>query len=827
VTVIPAPMPGTNSEGLSELPEAKLEDAIAFLRRVKPDGPWTLTAILPERNSGPTETATFYPGGADKALAWLAARSGRRNLYWMVNTPTRDLASKAKKEDVLEAVAVWVDIDPKGEEDPAAARADAIARLEEGKHAPPPSIVIDSGGGVQAFWLLDEPLFIGGDIPAAEEFERYNQQLETDFKGDSCHNVDRVMRLPGTINLPSKEKRDKGRTPRLATLLQFHDGRAYSLAEFTQGPARKAGTAAGQGKVQLDGVPPRLRDLDELPAAVKPRTRMLIVQGDDPDDQLRYKSRSEATFAVVCDMVRAKCTDEQIAAVLLDPDFGISAHTLAQKRYVDYAAHQIGRARAEVEESMLAQLNADHAVILSYGNACRVVSWQPSEVDPNREEMVVQSFADFRNRYMNIKVQVGVTKENSPVYAPAGKWWLEHPLRRQYRSVVFRPNEEVDDRLEYNIWRGLAVQPRAGEWPLLRELIEDVLAAGDRAGAEYLLRWAAYAVQRPERRAEVALVLRGGKGTGKSTFGRLMSRIFGQHGTTIASSHTMTSNFNKPLHDCCLLFADEALARGEVKAEGIIKSLITEPNIMIEPKGVDAFPSRNRLKVIIASNDEWVVSASADERRFAVFNVSPDKAFPPGSPETDERVQWWIALNNEIDNGGLEAFLHDLLAMDLGNWHPRLDVPQTVALREQKVKTLKPMEEWLLDVIEAGIIPGQAPHGAEKNIRSSNERDRRDGRHRSQDTAAEDRRDGQAGLYDMMRQSSPALRNVSDARLGAFLREWGFENYKHQQKGDFWRGWIFPPLADLRSRWRKVFGTWPFDEPADGSPAGWANIAPY
>ncbi|RJX68144.1 hypothetical protein D6858_09535 [Tsuneonella suprasediminis] len=605
------------------------------------------------------------------------------------------------------------------------------------------------------------------------------------------------------------------------------DRMMYRLADFTPAPAESAVPAAGQGKVQLEREPPRLKDLDELPERVTPRTRMLIVQGDDPDDQLKYASRSEVTFAVCCELVRAGCDDDTIAAVLLDPDFGISAHTRAQKRSLEYAARQIERARAEAEEPMLARLNADHAVILSYGNACRVVSWQPSEVDPNRQEMVVQSFADFKNRYLNVRVQVGVTKEKAPVYAPAGKWWLEHPLRRQYRSVVFRPNEEVDDRLEYNIWRGLAVQPRAGEWPLLRELIEDVLAAGDRAGAKYLLNWAAYAVQRPERRAEVALVLRGGKGTGKSTFGRLMSRIFGQHGTTIASSHTMTSNFNKPLHDCCLLFADEALARGEAKAEGIIKSLITEPNIMIEPKGVDAFPSRNRLKVIIASNEEWVVSASADERRFAVFDVSPDKAFPPGSPETDERVQWWIKLNNEIDNGGLEAFLHDLLAMDLGNWHPRLDVPQTAALREQKIKTLLPMQEWLLDVIEAGIIPGQAPHGAELNVRSSNERDRRDGRPGPQDTSERDRRDGCAGLYDLMRQSSPALRNVSEPRLGKFLKEWGFENYKHQQKGDCWRGWIFPPLADLRDRWRKAFGAWAFDEPEDGSPAEWANGAPY
>lgn len=340
--VIPAPEPGAKAEGLSELPETMLEDAIAFLRRVRPEGPWTLTGIIPD---GSTDTETFGPETEAKALAWLEARSGRMNLYWMVNPAMRPLAKKAKKEDVKEAVAIWVDIDPKKGEDPEAARADAIARLEEGKHAPPPSIVIDSGGGVQAFWLLDEPLYIGGNIPAAEEFERYHQQLETDFKGDSCHNLDRVMRLPGTINLPDAGKRAKGRKVRLATLLQFHDERVYSLAEFTPGPPRIATGTGGQAEVHLKGVPPPLTSLDMLPEGVSQRTRMLIVQGDDPGDPDRYASRSEVTFAVCRGLVEGGCDDETIAAILLDPEWPISKHTLAQKRCLDYAARQIKRAR--------------------------------------------------------------------------------------------------------------------------------------------------------------------------------------------------------------------------------------------------------------------------------------------------------------------------------------------------------------------------------------------------------------------------------------------------------------------------------------------------
>src|SRR3546814_4969624 len=121
-----------------------LEDAIAFLRRVRPKGPWTLTAIFPERDGRPTQTATFGPETETEALAWLEARSGRMNLYWMVNPALRPLSKKAERADVKEMVALWVDIDPKKgrdptkEQDPAAARADAIARLrsEEPKSEP-------------------------------------------------------------------------------------------------------------------------------------------------------------------------------------------------------------------------------------------------------------------------------------------------------------------------------------------------------------------------------------------------------------------------------------------------------------------------------------------------------------------------------------------------------------------------------------------------------------------------------------------------------------------------------------------------------------------
>lgn len=344
--------PGGEGEGRSvaDKPlEPRLEDAIAFLRRLRPEGPWTLTAIEPD---GPgIDTKTFGPDTAAEALAWLGDRSGRMNLYYMVNPAMRLLSKKAERADVKEMVALWVDIDPKKGEDPAAARADAIARLMG--YRVPPSILIDSGGGVQAFWLLDEPLYIGGDVPAAEEAARYNQQLEIELGGDRCHNLDRLMRLPGTINLPDAGKRAKGRKPRRAELLDYRDDRRYPLGEFRAAEPGPDGGSDAPGRIAIErGDVIRLRDLDELDQWNVPGwAKAVIAQGHDPVEPDRWGGdRSRAVFAVTCELVRRDVPPALIVGILTDEDLGISGHILAQKRHVKYAWEQVEKAAAKVAQ---------------------------------------------------------------------------------------------------------------------------------------------------------------------------------------------------------------------------------------------------------------------------------------------------------------------------------------------------------------------------------------------------------------------------------------------------------------------------------------------
>jgi hypothetical protein len=797
---------GRRVEDMTDLPEkveARLEEAIEHLKWFRPKGPWTLTAIPPDR--GATRTDTFGPAEEGKLLRWLEQQTADKlNIYFMVNPARTKLTSKAKKEDVEEFAWGHVDIDPKKKPESDQIEPEQWFNQERERilqdlrrFKPEPSLIIDSGGGLQGFWRLDDPQYIGGNLTAAEELEAYNQQLEIMLGGDSCHNCDRIMRLPGTINRPNEKKRKAGRKPRLATVLERHDDRVYSLGEFTAAPRVQTGDGGmSTPKVRISGNLPRLKDLDELPERVTQRTRMLIVQGDDPDDQLRYSSRSEVTFAVCCELVRAGCDDDTIAAVLLDPDFGISAHTLAQKRSLDYAARQILRAREEVEEPMLRKLNELHAVISDIGGKCRVVG---EVLDRNlarpRTRISKQSFEDFRNRYMNRKVQIGQNKDGAPVYGPAGKWWLEHPMRRQFDTLVFAPGREVPEA--YNLWQGFAcdAQPGDAHQPFLDHL-KDNVCQGDEDHYMYLIRWMARAVQRPGEQGHVAVVLRGGRGTGKGTVAQIFGSLWGRHFLHISSAKHLVGQFNAHLRDCVVLFADEAFYAGDKQHESTLKTLVTEDTLIVEGKGIDAEVAPNYVHLIMASNDEWVVPAGPDERRYFILDVGEGKK---------QDKAYFRALHRAMDEGGREALLHHLMTMDLSDYEVR-EVPQTDALSDQKEQSLPPLDEWWLDVLQSGIIPGMVEPGKVKLDGSNDAPQEQVGFRRSKGTFE------RPGLFDLIRLAAPSLK-ATDSGLGRWLRKQGFISGFIQSRGTTTRGWLFPAdLTEARAAWIKRHRGWVFDD---------------
>jgi Family of unknown function (DUF5906) len=229
---------------------------------------------------------------------------------------------------------------------------------------------------------------------------------------------------------------------------------------------------------------------------------------------------------------------------------------------------------ADTVASIVAEFNELYCVVTEGGKT--VVFRKKTDPILKRSFYERISFADFRNLYANRYVVAGGDGEK-PVHKTAGDTWLRHPRRRQFTGgVVFDPSERHAREDELNLWEGFAVEPRPGDWSLLRRHIERVVCNGDPECHAYLMGWLARLVRNPAELGEVAVVMRGGEGVGKGILAKAVKRILGQHGLAISNPRHLTGHFNMHLRDTVFLFADEAFFAGDKAHVGALKALITE-----------------------------------------------------------------------------------------------------------------------------------------------------------------------------------------------------------------------------------------------------------
>ena len=710
----------------------------------------------------------------------------------------------------------------------------------------------------QAYWCFS------GRMPL-KVFEPLQKEIAARFKGDpSVHDLSRVMRLPGFVH---RKEKDKPFLSHIIAINGIDLHRASILLKTFRPAKKKDPPPPPPPPPRDDELSEKWKKLnseairrysawvpDIFPNASKTSEGGYRVSsadlGRDLEEDLSFHRDGIKDFGVhdMGDWRRGKRTPIDIVEQYLHKDFNEAVRWLAHKlglnpqdflpkkgtsdptldaeveRLAAMSDVQYDRVReafakkykmrpstldklvaherakqahakgAPKRQGVMAELNRDNCVVLD-GARGRILRFEEVEHDAGGEHYVyrVPTFLrpeDFRLLYLNREITA-----NGAVM-DVGKYWLTHEQRRQYPGIIFKPNGAPIINGKLNLWRGWGVTPKRGEWGYMREHIYEVLAARDDDVDTYIVNWLAWSTQHADEQPEVALVFKGERGTGRGTLGKAMCKLFGQHARHISSPVHLTGRFNAHLRQISFLFADEAYAPDDKSAEGTLKRVITEPTLTIEPKGRDVVEEPNRLHVMLASNDDWVVPAGPYERRYQVQDVA--------STYRQDR-NWFEQIYKQLRNGGYEGMLFDLLAYDLGNWHPR-DIVHTAALADQQAQSLSPFDAWWFEILQTGVIPGADPLKPDRVVSNRYEEEV------TRSTAmggSHTRTIRHEGLYDEARRSSPRLRNESDAGFGRYLGKQGCERAWVRRH----RGWQFPALAECRTRWLERFLQTTWHEP--------------
>lgn len=299
----------------------------------------TISPVMVEDGKAITQRKTVALDNID-ALASFIEQHKEWNLYFrpnlLKNSEGSGKGGSTLKTDIIAGMCFHVDLDPKP-----LSKADQASMTPDTKRAyleaerqriklelvgfkVPPSFVIDSGGGYQAFWRLAVPVSI-------EEAEAINQQLCAYFDTpDSCHSIQHLMRLPYTTNWPGFKKLANGRSIVPTKLLVKNDKR-YTLDDFAFLPPAKASTKVKAGtKVAPDstGLPARFIELLAVDEDLQKRW-----EGDT--EGLADPSASGLDMSITARAVKYGFNNAEIADILRAFPHGKAAREGRDDDYID------------------------------------------------------------------------------------------------------------------------------------------------------------------------------------------------------------------------------------------------------------------------------------------------------------------------------------------------------------------------------------------------------------------------------------------------------------------------------------------------------------
>lgn len=322
-------------------PLPNTDEAIEFLIKWDTQGPRTLVAIRPTKEKGEeahVRARSFAIGEEEIMRKWIDEYNGQWNLYFVPNRCNSNVTTTPKKPQMRFMRCFHLDLDlPKDAEHTEAVLAELLQRIQS--FDPAPHVIIFSGGGYQCFWLFDTERACEDWL---ERVEECNKAILKQVNGDgSCFNANRIMRLPGTVNVLNYLKRSRGRSPAMAHVVaQNWDAPRWSF-EHDAMPRVPEREPVPETIEPQEGIDAKTQTVEDLPAKLQKAVK-------NGDASTHGGDRSKLVWYITCSLVRLGWDDDNIEALLLNKALRCTDHIYDQSNPQQYAGLQVKKAKEAV-----------------------------------------------------------------------------------------------------------------------------------------------------------------------------------------------------------------------------------------------------------------------------------------------------------------------------------------------------------------------------------------------------------------------------------------------------------------------------------------------
>ena len=252
--------------------------------------------------------------------------------------------------------------------------------------------------------------------------------------------------------------------------------------------------------------------------------------------------------------------------------------------------------------------------------------------------------------------------------------WTKWENRRRYDDIGYFPGDDPvvdDDGVDkINTWPGWGCLPKKGNVKPFLALL-DYLFEGEPELKTWFLKWLAYPLQNPGKKALTAVLLHSRRqGVGKSFIGYIMGEIYGDNFNVI-SQDELQSSFNDWVVSKQFILGEEITGNNSRREADRLKNMLTREKLNVNIKYQPGYLMADCANYLFTSNHVDALFLDDYDRRTVVHEITA----LPKSDAWYARIDTW----RESSEGPPALFEYLLTQVDLSDFNPKSPAPLTAA----------------------------------------------------------------------------------------------------------------------------------------------------